>query len=814
MDSLRQDVRLALRSLSRRPGFTAIAAVTLALGVGGTTAMFSIVDGVLIRDLPYREPSSVVSVWRAWPGWRGLGVLDYVWDHIQFPADDYLHIREYARTLEGVSASVHRRVTLAADGRADEVWAGFASAGLFEMLGVQPTLGRAFREDEALPSSPSGARVVLLSHELWQSRYGGDPSVLGRTLAIGGDRAEIVGVLPPGFRLASDLVTINDNAGAADTGLRDVWMPLDRDAANCGNCLELLARLAPGRSIEDARAEVQALLLDHPGDPPDQRARVVPRKAFLTRGFGAPLLILFGASGILLLIACLNVAGLLVGEAVGRRHEIAVRSALGAGRWRILRQLLTESALVGLIGAAAGAAVAWWGTGALLSVAPPMPRVEEVGLSGRVLAFTAGTGLATGLLFGLAPALSLAGSRPEVFLTRVAGRGGGAVWLHSAVVSIQVGLTVVLLVGGGLVGRSLFRLMSVEPGFAPEGLATLSFAVPHGRAGSADAIARFQAEVVRVAAALPSVRAVSAANQLPFPGGRFSNAFAFHRGGQSVTATFWNRSVLPTYHETMGIPLLRGRLLTDGDGPGAPDVIVVSRSLAERSWPGESPIGKQIWEGGSAGRPWTVVGVVGDVRHKTLGAPAEPTLYRTTRQMPARRLYLAARTAGDPAETIPALQAAIWALDPDSPIAEPATMTALVRDSEGDDRFRAILMWTFAALAALLASVGVFGVTARAVSARARELAIRSALGAPAWGLVGLVLKSALITATIGLGIGLTVAIWAAGFVRHVLYEIDARDPLTFAGAAALACAVCLVAAYLPARRVTRVAPGAVFADE
>jgi predicted permease len=814
VDSLSQDARFGLRSLAHRPLFTTVAVVTLALGIGGTTAVFSVVDGVLIKDLPYRDPSSLVSVWRAWPSWRGVGVLDYVWDHIQFAAADFVNIRDRARTLDGVAASVHRRVTFAADERTEEIWAGFASANLFELLGVQPILGRTFHEDEALPAATSGARVALLSAELWRGRFAGDPGILGRAIVMGGEVYEVIGVLPPGFRLASDLVAINDNAGSADRGFRDVWAPLGRDAANCGNCLELLARLAPSRSIEEARAEVQTLLLDHPGDPPGQVARVVSRKELLTRGFGAPLLILFAAAGLLLLIACLNVAGLLVGEAAGRQQELAVRAALGAGRGRIVRQLLTESALLGLTGAVAGAVVAWLGVEALLRFAPPMPRAEAIGLDGRVLAFAVGTGLATGIFFGLAPALGLGRVRPAVSLTRVAARGGGAPWLQRALVSLQVGLTVVLLIAGGLLGRSLTRLMSVDPGFAPEGLATLSFAVPAARDGSAEAMAQFQAEVVRVASAVPGAKVVSATNQLPFPGGRFSNAFGFRRDGAPVTSTFWNRSVLPNYHETLGIPLLQGRLLCEADGPGAPDVIVVSRSLAQRNWPGESPLGKRVWQGGSEGRQWTVVGVVGDVRHKTLAAPAEPTLYRTTAQSPSRRLYLVARTVGDPAATIRALQAAIWALDSDTPIADAATMTALIRDSERDDRFRAVLMWVFAGVGALLASVGIFGVTARTVSGRAREMAIRMALGAPANGLVGLVLEDGLVSATVGTGLGLIGATWTAGLIRHFLYEIDARDPVTYAGAVALAFTMCLVAAYLPARRITRIEPAALFADE
>jgi putative ABC transport system permease protein len=812
MDPVRQDVRFALRSLARRPLFATIAVVTLALGIGGTTAIFSVVDGVLIKDLPYRDPSSLVSVWRAWPSWRGRGLLDDQWDHIYFPSSDYLNVRDYAGTLSDVEAYRALHVTLTGGGRAEEVSVGRVTDGLFELLGVQPVLGRAFVEEETLPAAARGARVAVLSNEFWVSRFGSDPGVLGRTIVMNEEGYEVVGVLPPRFRLVSDELTTGENGGAQDAGLRDVWVPLGRAEADCGNCLELLARLVPGRSLDEARAEVQRLLIDHPGDPPGQIARVVPHKERLTQRFGTPLLVLFGAAGVLLLIACLNVAGLLVGEATTRHQEIAVRSALGAGRGRVARQLLTESVLLGVIGAAAGVIVAWLGTDALLSVAPPMPRLEELGVRGRVLAFAVATGVATGLLFGLAPTLSLIGPR-AVFRSRGASRGKGTRSLQTGVVSVQVGLTVMLLVAGGLFGRSLTRLLSVDPGFVPEGLLTLAFSVPPARAGSTEEIARFQAEVVRTAGTVAGVSAVSATTEVPFPGGDGARSFTLEPDGAPVAVAMWHRSVLPNYHATMGIPLLAGRLLSAADGPGAPDVIVVSRSFAEQIWPGESPLGKRIYNTGPSGA-WTVVGVVGDVRHKTLGAPAEPTIYRTTAQAQSRRLHLVARTEGDPAAAIPAIQQAIRALDPDTPLTDAGTMSTLMRESEADDRFRAILMWTFAALAALLASFGIFGVTARAVSARAREIGIRTALGARANGLILLVLRDGLFSATAGIGIGLIGATWTAGVVRHLLYDLDARDPLTYAAVVVFAVALCLVAAYLPARRVTSISPMEVMADD
>lgn len=799
LDSVRHDVRFGLRSLARRPLFTAIAVTTLALGIGGTTAIFSVVDGVLIRELPYRDASSLVSVWRAWPSWRDKGLLDAVWDHIHFDVDNYRSVHENVTTLRNVEAHLARQRVLLDDGRAEQMSIGLASAGLFELLGVRAQIGRTFVADEALPTAEDGARVALLSHHLWTSRFGSDDRVLGRTIVLDGDRYEVIGVLPGDFRLVSDLTTLYENGGAIDRGIRDVWIPLGAAQAACGNCMEILARLAPGRTRLEARTEVQQLLIDQPGDP-DQLARVAAHKERITEGFGNPLLVLFGAAGVLLLIACLNVAGLLAGEATGREEEMAVRTALGAGRGRVAQQLLTESALLGLIGALAGVFVAWLATRLLLTVAPPMPRLDEIGMSVRALAFATVVGVATGFAFGLAPTLSLFRVR-DALQSRGLTLGKRARSLHAGVVSLQLGFTVVLLVAGGLFGRSFNQLMSVDPGFVPERMATFAFAVPPARAQAAQ---EFQNEALRVASEVPGVRAVSLTSELPFPGGKGGRAFALEPDGPMSPIAMWQRSVLANYHETMGIPLLAGRLLSPSDRPGAPNVIVVSQTFAEQVWPGESPLGKSIYQTGPIGG-WTVVGVVGDVKHQTLGAPAEPTIYRTLAQVPNQRPYLVARTARDPADVLTALQQAIWSLDPETPITESGIMTSLMRDSEADDLFRALLMWAFAGLAAVLAAVGIFGVTARAVAAREQEMGVRSALGAQGSSLIALVLREGMPVAALGLAIGLLGALWASRLIQALLYDVRAWDPATYAVVLGLALVICLVAGYVPARRVARI---------
>jgi predicted permease len=455
--------------------------------------------------------------------------------------------------------------------------------------------------------------------------------------------------------------------------------------------------------------------------------------------------------------------------------------------------------------------VAWLATKGLLSVAPPIPRLDQVVVSSRVLAFAITTGVLTGLIFGLAPTMSLVVA-PTSLRARGSSVSKTARSLQTLVASLQLSFTVMLLVAAALFGRSLIRLMSVDPGFTAEGVVSFAFDLPAARATNDAATAQFQAELVRVANEVPGVSAVSMTTELPFPGGKGGRSFALGPDAPMSSIAMWQRSVLANYHELMGIPLLAGRYLSSTDALGAAHVIVVSRSFAEQVWPGESAIGKQIYKTGPGGS-WTVVGIVGDVRHKTLGAPPEPTIYRTMTQAPARRVYLVARTRSEPAATLAALQQAVWRYDANTPITEAGVMASFTRDSEADDRFRATLVQTFAGFAALLAGVGIFGVTARSVSSRRRELGIRAALGArPRW-LVTDVLRDGLRATTIGILLGLIAALWGSRFIAHLLYQLPATDPPTYAAVALVVFTLALVASYLPARRVTRIPPSEVMSD-
>ncbi len=622
----------------------------------------------------------------------------------------------------------------------------------------------------------------------------------------------VVGVLPPGFRLESVVVT-DVMAGSIDPGLRDVWVPLGQPGMRFdseGNAFEALARLAPGVTLEQAQAETEAILAFDTNIP--RLARVARRKEAVTGGFTAPLILNLGAAALLLLIACANVATLLIGEAAGRRHEIATRSALGAGRWRVVRQLLTESVVLGLLGSFVGILVAMAATRVLVHLAPPIPRLVEVEVSVRVMAFAAGAGLGTALLFGLAPlAVLTRGSVARPLATRGRGTTGRDRSFQGAVVSLQVALTVVMLVAGGLLARSLVRLLAVDPGFRTESLATFELVADRGRYPTGVEVSRFFAEVVGSLESVPGVVSVTGSYGLPFPGGAPLNGFRIEAQGEDGDVVGRRRTVLPGYHETLGIPLLAGRFLSETDDADAPGAIVISESMARRFWTDESPVGATVLLWGSRR---TVVGVVGDVRHTTLSTQGEPTFYVPFQQALRSNLNLVMRTAADPSELMPQLRQAVWSVDPDMPIGDQGTISASVTRSAADNRYRTLLVLAFGGLAALLAAVGIFGVTARAVAQRTRELGIRIAVGARQNELVGLVLRHSLIVGLAGTGVGLLGAVWTSRLLSRYLFSIEPWDPPTYAVVGAFVMLVCLAASYIPARRVASLAPMEVLRDE
>ncbi|UCG88221.1 MAG: ABC transporter permease, partial [Gemmatimonadota bacterium] len=648
-------------------------------------------------------------------------------------------------------------------------------------------------------------QIAVLSDETWRSRFGADTAVVGQTVTLNGSPYTVVGVLPPGFKLRSVLRTSDDH------GRRALWVPIGHDGRSARRGIqdyELIGRLAPGATIDQAFAESEALIRGE-RDPSRVGVSLAFRQDTEARGLRGPIFLVLSGAGALLLVACANVATLLAGESTTRSREMATREALGAAPARIVRQLLTESVVLGLLGSITGVVVASVGTSALAALAPPIPGIEDVHVSGRILLFACCLGITTGLLFGLAPSFMFARRSLGVTLKDWS-RGGapGRRALQGTLVFFEIALTVVLLVTGGLLTRSLLGLSAVDTGFVSDNLATVGVAMARSQYTQSQTSALIQ-EIIERIEAIPGVEGASATSSLPFLDESSSATFEIEgrptdEGGLSPLADY--RQTFPGFHEVLGIPLLAGRTFTSADGPDASGVAIVSESMARRYWPNESPIGVRIryrenWH--------TIVGVVGDVKHAGLDLDSESTYYISGLKDPPRYgvVSLVAKTSGDPLFVIPRIRQAVWAVESDVPVTSASTMSSVVSNSTSDERYRTLLMIVFGATAAVLAAVGIFGVTARAVMQRSRELGIRMALGARETGLIGQTLQGNLTTSLAGLAVGLVGAFWASRLISGFLFSIEPSDPLTYCVVATLTVAVCLLASYLPARRITRVNP-------
>jgi putative ABC transport system permease protein len=808
-DTTSADIRFGLRTLRKRPLFTTVAVLTIGLGIGVATAMFSVVDGVLLRSVPFREPGQLFNVWMAIEGAKGLpGLVGRTWDKLPLSLEEYRDLQAKNTVFQGVAVHNAIQTTLTGAGDAERLWIGFGSASLMTVLGVQPVLGRWFLPGEEGRATGGAAPVVVISYYTWHNRLGGDPNVLNRKLTLNGTERTIVGVLPPSFRLR---YLGMHWLGEDRTGKRDVWAPLGSPGLGNGNNLEAIARLAPGVSLERALVETGNILSVNEDDAD---VRLVPRAFDETHGLNSPLLLLFGATGLLLLIACGNIASLSLGELHGRRFEFATRAALGAGKRRIVRQLLTESILLGLAGSVIGALIAVGLTEVLVALAPPIPRADTAGVDLRVFSFAAALGTLAGLVFGTVPSLasvrrSVSGSLRASGRTSSARRGS----FERVVISSEIALTVVLLVGGGLLGRSLFRLLAVDPGFDPAGLATIHIALPQDGHDSSAKSAEAYAQITAALEAVPGVISATAATRLPFPGlTNTTTREAVRSDGTSQQISAQQVRVWPGYYETMGIPLLAGRALSESDGPDDPPVMVISENIARRYWPNESPVGAKLQ--GYGGNDITIVGVVGNVKRNRLGVEPDPVFYTSLRQRPAPDVRLVIRTAGEPGAFLSSMRNVVHAVDDRVPVTDLATMDDLITKSASEERYRTLLMILFGGLACLLAAVGVFGVVARAVALRTREFGIRIALGAESRGLMRRELRGSLRIGLVGTGIGLLVAVWIARLLSQFLFGVMAWDPVTYGAVALILIVVSLAASYLPARRVTRVDPVEVLRTE
>ena len=763
---LRQDLLYALRALRKNPGFTAVAVLTLALGIGANTAIFSVVNAVLLQPLPYTEPDALVSVS------GGMSVRG-----------EFLQIREQVDAFADVAAyNTSNELSLTGQGEPVRLQSASVSPNLFGVLGVGPALGRTFLPDEGA-AHPD---VAVLSYGLWRQRFGGDPDVIGQLIHLGGIARTVVGVMPPGFRFPERNT--------------EVWIPIQTEGVSPPELwgwggYEPIGRLRPGVTPEQARAEVGTLtprlreLI--PWKMPDdywQNASLIPLKERIVGDVRPMLLVLLGAVGLVLLVACVNIANLLLARGATRRKELAVRTALGAGRTRLIRQLLTESTLLALLGGALGLLLAWGGVAALRAVLPAnTPRLNEIGIDGWVLAFGFALALGTGVLFGALPALRASRTDPQRAL-RSGGRSdaGGGGRLSGTLVAAEVALATVLVIGAGLLIQSFARLAQVDPGFPTEGLVSATVAPPEFRFGDEVARSGFYQELLQRLETVPGVRMAAASSNIPFGGRSFGSVFTIEgrpdpasEGGDWPMARV--RSVISEdYLQTLGVPLLRGRGFTSSDRAGAPQVVLIDRALARKYWPGEDPVGKRIRYPGE--EEWrTVVGVVGEVKHDRLDETAEGTLYTPMLQGGSTTpTSIVLRTAGDPSAVAANLRAVVASVDPDTPVSDIRTVEQLVSQSVAQPRFTTLLLALFAGVALLLGAVGIYGVLAYAVSQRIPEIGVRMALGAKAEDVLRLVVRRGLVLALAGVLVGLVAAWGATRLMSSLLYGIGATDPLTF----------------------------------
>jgi putative ABC transport system permease protein len=802
MDRFAQDLRYSLRRIGANPGFSAIVIITLALGIGANTAIFSMVDAVLFRSLPYEAPERLLTIRHRYPS------IDL---DASVSAAGFRDYRDRTRSFAGVAVQSGLAANLTGIGDPERITATRASAQYFSTLGITPALGRAFSDEEDATGRNS---VVVLSDGFWKRRLGGRADVVGSTIQLNGETHDVIGVMPPGFR---DFFNVN----------AELWVPLaltgEQFAAGRTNeWLTLTARLAPGVTMEGAAAEMTAfaelLKAEDPNSYPDDWSLLVTSLNEIARGdVRAPLFILLGAVGFVLLIACANVANLMLARAASRRKEVAVRTALGARRWQVTAQLLTESTVLALAGGLLGLLLAFWGVRGLVALVPTGVRgAAEAGLDSRVLGFTVLLSFATGVLFGIVPALQVSGTDVQDTL-REGGRGAHADrrghGVRRALVVAEIALALTLLIGAGLLLRSFARLQRVDPGFDARDLLTAHISLPQVRYPSDTARIAFIDQLLLRIAAIPGVRAAGGSQALPFSGSWSTGSFSIE--GLQVAdneSSPWGdiRIVTPDYHQALSIPLRRGRTFTPQDGQGASSVAIVDDEMVRRYWPDTNPIGKRITFDDPAVEEvdWIeVVGVVGHAAHEGLDADPRVQLYLPNRQIGAGSLFLAMRTEGAPEQYASALRQAVLATDPDQPIALVRSMDELMSDAVGQRRLSMVLIGGFAALALLLAALGIYGVMSYLVNQRTQEIGVRLALGARATSVVGLVMRQGIVLTAAGVPLGIAGAVGLTRVIESQLFGVRATDPLTFAVVAGALVIVALLATYLPAQRAARLDP-------
>jgi putative ABC transport system permease protein len=786
------DLRYAIRTLFKTPGFAAVAVVTLALGIGANSAIFSVVNTVLFHALPYPEPERLVRVREKTKsfGYMSIAYPNFLdWSTQNKVFSSQCVVREESFTLTGTSEP-------------ERIKGVRVSNGLFATVGIHPSHGHGFLPED---DHKGAGRTVILSDGLWKRRFGGDPAAIGQAARLDGVSYSIIGVMPPEFRLpliASDVllpVGLDANTNRGDHSV---------DAA--------IARLKPGVSVAQAKSNLDAIARElarrYPGSNGGWELTTDGLQDSLAGEFRPAMLILFGAVGLVLLIACANVANLLLARSTARRREFAIRAALGAGRSRLARQSLVESLLLGLLGGCLGLLVASWGIDFLVSLKPAdIPLAQAIRIDASVLRFTLAASIFTGLLFGLMPALESCRVALSETL-KEGGRTSAGSWsrygLRRTLVISEIALSLVLAVGAALLIKSFVNVAHVDPGFRAESVVTMRVSLPAATYSDNGKVTAFFTRLLENTGHISGMTAVGAVSNLPLANENWQTGFTVEgrpRAARAVDQEFTESALIAgDYFQAMGIPLRRGRFFNDGDKPGSPPVMIVDETMVKKYWPGEDPIGKRIFVMNDMRQ---VVGVVAHVKHYGLDRSARVESYFPFRQSPFEDLYIVVRTPVDPAAMSAAVRDQVHAMDKDLAVFNIRTMRTLVADSMATRRFSMMLLAVFAGLAVTLAAIGIYGVMAYTVAQRAHEMGIRMALGARAQDVRWLVVRQAMVLASIGAGAGLAVSLSATSVMSSLLFGVTATDPAVFAGVTTLMIGVALLASYMPARRATRVDP-------
>jgi predicted permease len=800
MHKLLQDLRYAVRTLLKKPGFTFIAVITLALGIGASTAIFTVVDAALLRGLPYKSPERLYHLWENTPQ------KEFAQREFSYP--DYQDYQQN-QVCEGIAAYTGGGAIMSGRGEPERLFAPAATANFFSLLGVEPVIGRMFQPGEDKPGAP---RVTVLTYGMWQRRFGGDKGIIGQSLTLNGDSYTVVGVLPASFQFALRPADLWRTYQPTDAQLTRRFL----------HGTNLIGRLKAGVSVEQAQTELSVIASRIEQENKQSHAgtglKLVPLQEQVVGQVKPILLVLLAAVGFVLLIACANVASLLLTRSLSRQKEVAIRTALGASRWRVIRQLLTDSMMLSLAGGAAGLLIAYWGVDVLVAALPEsqlnaLPFLKSLHIDVNILAFSFGLSLLTGIVFGLAPALQ--SSRLDLNeVLKEGGRttsGGARQRLRSAMVMTEIALAVVLLVGAGLMMKSLLRLLQANIGFNPQNVLTMTIVLPAGKYDDANRQVSFYEQLKERVRSLPGVNGAGTVDKLPLQPGnttRFNvEGDPIPPPGQEIEANL--RVINESYFQTLGVPIIAGRMFDERDKADAPGVVIIGKSLADKLFAGRDPVGRRVSYSGVQAPPDSIVGVVGDVKIGALDEAIRPVLYYPYRQNPTLGTNLVVRTNGDPAALAGAVRNETRTLEPDVAIFNVRAMEELVAESPAASmrRFPALLISIFAGVALLLASIGIYGVVSYSVSQQTHCIGVRMALGARTSDILKMVLKEGLALALVGMAIGVLAALALTRLLRSLLYEVQTTDAATFVFVVGTLFVVALLACYLPARRATRVDP-------